>query len=103
MESGAVFASGAKSSVIKPRYDLIPQRALELAAERFAYGAERHGARNYLKGTGDEVFITDRINHLIEHMLKFAETRTRADLAAVLCNAAMLAALKADREELSAG
>jgi hypothetical protein len=81
---------------LKPRYDLIPQRAMELTAERFAYGAERHGARNYLKGANDEAFITDRINHLIEHLLKFAETRTRADLSAVLCNAAMLAAIHAD-------
>lgn len=85
------FASGAKSTVVKPRYDLIPLAALVLTAERFAYGADRHGARNYRRGATDEVFITDRINHLQEHLARFAETRSRADLAAILCNAAILA------------
>lgn len=89
------FASGAKSTVVKPRYDLIPQIAMELLAERFAYGAGRHGERNYRKGGQDPVFVTDRVNHLIEHVMQFAEHRRRADLAAILCNAAILADVNA--------
>ncbi len=90
------FASGAKSTVKKPRYDLVPQRAVALTAGRFQYGAERHGEKNYLKGAQDEEFITDRINHMLEHVMKFAAERKTSDLAAVLCNAAILAELKAD-------
>ena len=86
-----LFASGAKSSVEKPRYDLVPAVAVELIAERFAYGAARHGARNYRKGANDTDFVRDRTNHLIEHVMKYAETGSRADLAAVGCNFAILA------------
>lgn len=92
-----VFSSGAKSTVEKPRYDLIPQRALELLADRFAYGATRHGERNYRKGANDATFVRDRINHLIEHAIKFAEHRSPDDLGAILCNAAILADVRADK------
>ena len=95
-----VFTSGAKSTVVKPRYDLIPLIALQLLAERFGYGAVRHGDKNYLSGslrgpTPDPEFIRDRQNHLFEHVAKYLETGSRADLSAVLCNAAMLAELGA--------
>lgn len=93
------FASGAKSTIKKPRYDLIPQKALELVAGRFEYGAGRHGERNYRKGKNDNEFITDRINHLIEHCVKFAEHRRSSDLAAILCNAAILADVDADTDK----
>lgn len=93
------FTSGAKSTVVKPRYDLIPLRGLELVAERFEYGAGRHGERNYRKGGDDPVFVQDRINHLIEHCMKFAEHRRREDLAAVICNAMILADVHADRPQ----
>jgi hypothetical protein len=92
------FTSGAKSSEVKPRYDLVPQRALECIARRFELGIKTHGERNYRKGAQDSVFLVDRINHLIEHTLQFAEHRRTSDLAAVLCNAAMLAELGADTE-----
>jgi hypothetical protein len=94
-EPSKVFASGAKSSVEKPRYDLIPEIALALLAERYGYGAAKHGERNYLKGAGEEPYIRDRCNHLFEHVVRFTATRSRADLAAILCNAAMLAELGA--------
>jgi hypothetical protein len=90
-----VFASGAKSTVKKPEYYLIPLIALQLLAERFGYGKARHGERNYRKGANDPEFVTDRIDHLIEHVHNYAEHRKRSDLAAVLCNAAMLADLGA--------
>lgn len=93
------FTSGAKSTVKKPWYHLLPQRALALCAGRFQYGAERHGEKNYQKGAEDKEFITDRINHMIEHSLKFAESRKTSDLAAILCNAAILAELGADKDK----
>lgn len=92
------FSSGARSTVKKPRYDLIPQIALEFLANRFGYGASRHGERNYRKGKDDQEFITDRINHLIEHTMKFAEFRRQEDLEAVLCNGAILADIGAYKE-----
>lgn len=86
-----VFTSGAKSTVKKPRYDLVPLITDQLIAERHEYGASRHGVRNYLKGKDDQEFITDRINHLIEHAKEFATHRRRSDLAAILCNGSILA------------
>ena len=94
-----IFSSGAKSTVKKPLYYLIPLIALQLLAERFGYGASRHGARNYRKGKGDEEFINDRLDHLIEHLFQYTEHRRRSDLAAVLCNAAILADIGAFVED----
>lgn len=90
------FKSGAKSTKVMPRFDLIPIRADELCAGRFEYGATRHGERNYRSGRGDETFLRDRINHMIRHAKLFAEFRRTSDLAAVLCNAAILADVEAD-------
>lgn len=87
----AVFQSGAKSSEIKPRYDLIPVEALRREAMRMAEGAHAHGENNYRKGGTDPAFIVDRINHLIEHAMKYAAgDRTEDHLAAVRANTAML-------------
>ena len=96
MSNVAVFGSGASSSEVKPRYDLIPPEALEALGKRFALGARTHGDRNYEKGANDPAFVTDRYNHLIEHAIKAANGDTSEDhLGAVLCNAAMLVRLKA--------
>src|SRR5690349_17218789 len=92
---GREFVSGAKSSIEKPRFDLIPLVALRAVAERFAYGASRHGARNYEKGADDPDFVRDRYNHLIEHALRAASGDASEDhLGAVLCNAAILLRLR---------
>ena len=95
------FTSGAKSSKVKPRYDLLPERGLRLGANRFQYGANSHGERNYIKGdlrgsTPDPAFVLDRMNHLFEHLSKFMLTRQTKDLEAIICNALMLAELHAD-------
>lgn len=95
----AVFTSGASSSEVKPRYDLIPPEALLALGRRFALGAKVHGDRNYEQGWNDPTFILDRFNHLIEHAIKAANgDRSEDHLGAVLCNAAMLIRLteKAD-------
>ena len=98
MASVAVFESGAKSSEEKPRYDLIPACALEREAIRMAEGARVHGENNYQKGKNDPTFITDRINHLIEHALKYAAgDRSTDHLAAVRCNAGMLMWIESQR------
>jgi hypothetical protein len=90
-QSSAVFESGAKSTERKPRYDLIPARALEREAIRMAEGADAHGENNYRKGKDDPAFIRDRVNHAIEHLLLYANgDRSTDHLAAIRCNAGML-------------
>lgn len=94
----AVFASGAKSSEQKPRYDLIPIEAQEREAIRMAEGAVAHGENNYRQGVNDPAFVADRVNHLIEHALKYAAgDRSDDHLAAIRCNAGMLCWLEAHR------
>lgn len=89
------FASGAKSSEEAPRYDLIPVASLRRQAARMAEGAASHGERNYEKGAHDAVFVRDRINHLIGHVLAYAAGDTSDDhLGAILANAGMLARLE---------
>lgn len=96
----ATFSSGATSSSEKPRYDLIPTVALRRLAERFGYGARKHGDHNYKQGFRDPAFIRDRINHLIEHAVKYASGDRGTDhLGAVMCNAAMLAELEQIAQE----
>ena len=91
MTDGAVFTSGARSNEQKPRYDLIPIEAQRREAIRMAEGAENHGENNYRQGIGDRAFILDRINHAIEHLLKYADgDRTDDHLAAARCNCGML-------------
>src|SRR5690348_3648907 len=85
------FPSGAKSSEAKPRYDLIPLSASRREAIRMAEGAAAHGENNYQKGANDPSYVADRINHLIEHALKYASgDRSEDHLAAVRANAGML-------------
>jgi hypothetical protein len=87
----AVFGSGASSSEQKPRYDLIPAAAQRREAVRMGEGATVHGDLNYQKGKDDPAFILDRINHLLEHAIKYANgDRSEDHLAAVRCNAGML-------------
>jgi hypothetical protein len=94
----AVFASGAKSSEEKPRYDLIPVCALEREAVRMAEGAKAHGENNYQQGVNDPAFIMDRINHLIAHALNYASgDRSDDHLAAIRCNAGMLMWIESQR------
>jgi hypothetical protein len=86
-----VFDSGAKSSEEQPRFDLIPYEAQHREAQRWGEGAKVHGVNNWQRGEGDEVFITDRLNHLINHATRYANgDRSDDHLAAVRCNAAML-------------
>ena len=91
MSKVTVFESGASSSEQKPRYDLIPAEAIRREAIRMAEGAAVHGDRNYQQGKNDPKFINDRINHMIEHALLYANgDRSTDHLAAIRCNAGML-------------
>lgn len=99
-----VFGSGASSSTEKPRYDLVPLTALRRLAERFGYGARKHGDHNYRKGLFDVAFIRDRQNHMIEHAVKYAQGDRSADhLGAVMCNAAILADLEDMQAQTNCG
>lgn len=94
------FHSGAKSTVEKPRYDLIPRQALSAIANRLGYGVARHGENNWKKGASDPAFIRDRKNHAIEHLINYAngvrggEVSVYAQLEAAITNLAMLCALE---------
>jgi hypothetical protein len=99
------FSSGARSTVAKPRYDLVPIEGIQYCAERMELGAASHGPRNFMKGVNDPAFIQDRKNHLFEHAKHYLDGTTvvgsggRVDtpldhLKAVLANACMLAALE---------
>jgi hypothetical protein len=85
------FESGAKSSAERPRYDLLESVALQRWAARMAKGAASHGERNYQKGVNDPVFVRDRLNHLLEHAMRYANgDRSDDHLGAVMANAGML-------------
>jgi hypothetical protein len=84
--------SGATSSRIDERYDLIPYAAMEAMARRFALGAKKHGADNYKKGDAD--YARERLNHLWKHLALFSETGKAEDLDAIICNAAILCFFK---------
>jgi hypothetical protein len=71
-EERHVFQSGASSSELAPRYDLIPVEAMRREAARFALGEAAHGQANYQRGRGDAEFIRDRVNHMIGHALAYA-------------------------------
>lgn len=64
-----------------------------------AEGAVAHGENNYRMGRNDPGFIKDRINHLLEHALKYAAgDRAEDHLAAIRCNTGMLMWIEAHRE-----
>jgi hypothetical protein len=92
------FESGAKSSAERPRFDLCEPIAMERWAARMAKGAASHGERNYQKGVNDPVFLRDRINHLIQHAMRYANgDRSDDHLGAVMANAGMLIWLENQR------
>ena len=84
-----VSKSGATSTKLEERWDLIPFAALAAMARRFWLGSIKHAPRNWEKG--DEEFAEVRLAHCFRHMALFAEHRRQEDLDAVLCNAAMIA------------
>jgi len=87
----AIFTSGAQSSELKPRYDLIPACAIRRYAERAALGAKLHGDDNWKKGAGDPAYQRDRLNHLVEHLLRYIDgDRSEDHLGAVLWGAGAL-------------
>lgn len=62
-----ISESGATSSHVPLRYDIIPRQLIECAAARYTLGAQIHGERNYQKGLTDRKQILNRINHIQEH------------------------------------
>jgi hypothetical protein len=81
--------AGATSSKQEIDAHDIPYAAIRMLGSRFFYGRGRHGRFNWKKGNSR--FAEDRLKHLVNHTMKFAEFRRLEDLEALLCNAAMLA------------
>jgi len=64
------FATGAKRSVIMPRYDLLPQTFLKRTSARFEMGL-KYGENNYKRGLP----FDDTFNHIIDHLYAYKERR----------------------------
>ena len=77
--------SGARSSKIALRFDLIPPIFINRTARRFTIGFEKYGEGNYQKGLRDREFLQDRLNHLQEHLYLFLKEGNEKDdnLAAI--------------------
>lgn len=78
------FEGGAKRCDIKPRYDLIEREFLEGIAKVLSTGAEKYGEFNWQNG--QERFAKDCINHVIEHVYRWAHgDRSEAHLMHAAC------------------
>ncbi|HZP22830.1 MAG TPA: dATP/dGTP diphosphohydrolase domain-containing protein [Terriglobales bacterium] len=91
-ENRVAYENGATRSEKLERYDLIPPEADEALAERFGLGAGKHGETNWK--SGGAAFIKACINHARAHEVNLLATAGECaddDLAAILCNYAMLA------------
>lgn len=85
------FASGAKRSSVKPRYDLILPVFLQRVAAVWTRGAEKYGEGNWQKGANDQEWIKDIPNHIIEHIYQYiAGDQSEDHLANIACNVQML-------------
>lgn len=63
--------SGAKSSKINIRYDLVPPCFLQRVAERFTLGSKHYADYNWRQGVEDDEFVQARINHMLAHLQSF--------------------------------
>lgn len=97
MEEFETFSTGAKSSKLDVRYDLIPIQGLRRVAKTCAEGAEKYGVDNWKKGIPTQV----NLNHAINHIYLFLEGDTSEDH---LAHAAwrLLAAMSLEEIETSA-
>jgi hypothetical protein len=88
----ATFKSGAKSSEVAARFDLIPRVALADEAKRWHEGAIAHGENNYQRGIcTDPEFKTDRLNHMMTHLLAYMSgDRSDDHMSAIRCGAGMV-------------
>lgn len=87
-----VGTTKATSSKLEADFHDLPYAGLLAGARRFAYGRKRHGRFNWKQG--DKEFAEERIKHLVNHVMLFAEFRQEADLDALICNAMMIAWFK---------
>ncbi len=91
-EKRVAYENGATRSEKLARYDLIPPEADEALAERFGLGARKHSENGWK--SGGTAFIQACINHARAHEINLLATAGQSgddDLAAILCNYAMLA------------
>lgn len=79
------FASGAVRDTVegKPRYSLIPVKALRRWADLMARGASKYGERNWELGMLTSRFLDSGMRHLFSYL---EGDRTEDHLAAVLFN-----------------
>jgi hypothetical protein len=77
------FASGAKSSEHKLRYDLIPWHIFaDRLAKRYTDGAVKYGEFNWQKGLRERAYVLDRANHTLAHLHRAVELIRERSLGA---------------------
>lgn len=74
---------GATRSGRAPAYHLVPPDGLQRTAQRFALGAERHGAWNWQQSLDTEahayLFCCEAYNHLVDHLFKMVTDQDQHD------------------------
>lgn len=82
-ENKVTLGGGGTRSAGCPPYHLVPLDGLERTAKRFALGAEKHGAFNWLQSvqTRQDAFIwcQEALNHMQAHLSKLQKGDTSDD------------------------
>jgi hypothetical protein len=74
----------ANTEVLGLNYTQIPPHYIRALSSIFAEGAEKYGKDNWKRGLNDPEWIEERINHAIDHLLRYLEgDRTENHLAKV--------------------
>ena len=71
--------SAAVSSHQALFYNLISPHTIRRLALRKTNGAKKYGSVQWRQGVNDADYVTDRFNHLVEHLLRFMESGNKDD------------------------
>jgi len=96
-----VSPSGATTSKLDIRFDLVPQIFIKRVAQRFSLGIKKgHTEYNWRQGITDPVFIQARINHMLNHLNLFLTEGNDKDdnLAAIAWGISMLMEFESRQE-----
>lgn len=69
----------AKTEKVCPGIEQIPFHSIERIGAIFEEGRIKYGRDNWKKGVGDNEFITERIKHMIRHLMLFANGDRQED------------------------
>jgi hypothetical protein len=93
----------AKSDIVGFNYHQICPNAIRRIATIFHAGAKQYGENNYQKGINDPVWLNERFNHAMDHLLKYREgDRSEDHLAKVGWYVCVLMGFEFDKEKINA-